>query len=174
MIMMKFLGALVIVLAASMLGMQRANLLAARVKQLSRLRSALAVLETEIGYGMRPLSQACLDIASGKSDVISVIFRSISDKLLHSEDFSTFECFQKVIDEEWPNTALANSEKQILLELGRILGSTDCKDQLKHIALAIAKLKQEEEGATVEHSSFGKVYKSLGFLLGLLVVILIF
>ena len=61
-----------------------------------------------------------------------------------------------------------------MLELSGVLGTSDRQDQIKHIALAVGQLKHEEAAARDDQVKYEKMSKSLGLLIGALIVILIF
>ena len=69
---------------------------------------------------------------------------------------------------------MKKDEQEVLRQLSCTLGTSDRLDQIKHIALAAEQLKHEEGTAREEQSKYAKMSKSLGLLVGALVVILIF
>ena len=63
-------------------------------------------------------------------------------------------------------------EQAVLIRLGSSLGISDKDDQLKHIKLALLQLKAEEDAAKDDQGRYEKMWKSLGILIAVLVVIL--
>ncbi len=59
-------------------------------------------------------------------------------------------------------------------QLGAKLGLTDRDDQVKHLRLAVNQLRGEEELAKDEQQRYERMWKSLGLLMGALVVILMY
>lgn len=170
--MIKLFGACLIFIASSWVGMQMAKSLSERPQQIRQLRSALSLLETEIGYGTRPLFQACEQIAARELGPVSGLFATSAKHLAEMDGASTYECFQKAIQHEWKNTALTKAEKSIMLNLSQALGISDREDQLQHLALAQANLEVEEEKARDEQIKYERVYKTMGVLAGTLIIIL--
>lgn len=172
--MIKLLGACLVLLATSWIGFEIARSYRDRPRQIRQLRSALSLLETEIGYGIRPLSQACLEISNRVDGAIAQIFASSAENLTQLDGISTYECMEKAINQEWKNTAMKDAEKRILLDFSSTLGISDRDDQLHHIAMAKANLEVEEKKAHEEQRQYEKMFKSIGVLTGALIVIVTF
>lgn len=172
--MLKLLGAVLVLFAATMAGIQWSRRYANRPAQIRSLRSALQRLETEIGYGSTPLPIALNQIAQQAPSPISELFSGVVDRLIQQPDDSLLDSWREGLSARWENTVLRHSEKEILLHFGTTLGSSDREDQIKHIRLVIANLLVEEENAREEQSKYEKLCKSLGVLAGALAVILMF
>lgn len=172
--MVKLIGASIILFSASMVGWQIGRYYASRPVQLRALLVGLQMLETEIVYGLTPLHRAFVKIGHRISKEVGQLFVTTAEKLLTEESYSTEECIQAAIRKHWSSTALRKEEKEVLISLGHVLGNSDREDQQKHLRLAITHLRGLEEEARVEQGKYEKMYKSLGFLSGLLVVILMF
>jgi stage III sporulation protein AB len=59
-----------------------------------------------------------------------------------------------------------------MLRLGTTLGISDKEDQMKHIHLALLQLAAEEDAARDDQGRYEKMWKSLGILIAVLIVIL--
>lgn len=172
--MIKLLGACLILVATTVIGFQLARVVADRPRQIRQLRSALAIMETEIGYGTRPLVQTCQQIALREKGSVAQLFHKSAEYLANMDGASTYECLQRAIEENWKQTSLGQAEKTILLSLARVLGMSDREDQLSHLALAMVNLQVEETKAREEQGQYEKMYKTMGVLAGALVVILMY
>lgn len=172
--MFKLLGACLILLATTWIGFEISRSYRDRPKQIRQLRSALSLLETEIGYGIRPLAQACHEISLRSEEPIGQIFGQSAKHLKNLDGISTYQCFEKAIEQVWKQTALKESEKAILLDFSSTLGISDREDQLQHVERAKANLEVEEQKAREEQQQYEKMVKTLGILTGALIVILIY
>lgn len=170
--MVKLIGATLILFSASMVGWQIGKYYACRPVQLRSLLVALQMLETEIVYGLTPLHRAFVKVGHRVPKEVGQLFLTTAELLNTEEAMTAAEGLQKAIHRHWPQTALRKEEKEVLISLGQVLGSSDRQDQQKHLRLAVTHLRGLEEEARVEQSKYEKMYKSLGFLGGLLVVIL--
>lgn len=169
----KLAGAVFILFAATALGFVQSAQYAKRPKQIRDLMQALQSLETEITYGFTPLPQALENIGGSLDAPVTTIFKASAAKLRARDGWSTKEIWDWSVHTHWPDTALGRNEKIAFLQLGEHLGQSDREDQIKHIRLAMDQLRAEENRARSEQVRYEKMWKSLGFLGGLLIVILL-
>ncbi|RAL26573.1 stage III sporulation protein SpoIIIAB [Thermoflavimicrobium daqui] len=172
--MIKLMGACLVFLAATWAGFFLARSYRERPRHIRQLRSALSLLETEIGYGTRPLIQACEQISLRVDGVIATIFRQCAENLKQMDGASTYECFRQAIEEQWPKTAMKKPEKQVFLQFSQTLGVSDRQDQLQHVAMAQANLDVEERKARDEQVQYEKMYRTVGILCGVFIIILLY
>lgn len=172
--MVKLLGAVLILLAGTLAGFLKARQFADRPKNIRGMIAALQRLETEITYGYTPLPEAMRRIASGSREPVRSLFASAAEDMGEPNNRSAQDALNRAVDIHWKATAMKAQERETLRQLGCTLGTSDRKDQANHIALALQQLKQEELSARDEQAKYEKMSKSLGVLLGALIVILIF
>lgn len=170
--MIKLTGAILIILATTLTGFYYAGRLRDRTGQLRELQMALQMLETEICYGSTPLHMAFQKISKKNSGVISTLFGKCTYYLQELDGATTFECWQQALEEIQSRLCLKKSEIEWLEHFGQIVGGSDRIDQTKHIQLMMAHLKKTEVEAKEEQIKHEKMYRTLGFLAGLLIVIL--
>lgn len=169
---MKLLGAIFIILGTTWVGFEIAKKLSERPRQLRHLKSALQSLEAEIMYGLSPLSEACQSLAKQLPKPISYIFERFSYYLQKQEE-SVDRAWAQSLQETWHLTALLETELEIMQQFGTTLGQHDKENQQKHIRLTIAHLEREEQDAREKRNRYEKMIKSLGFLAGLLIILLL-
>lgn len=172
--MLKFAGAVLVIGAAAMLGFVQASHYAKRPKQIRQLISALQRMETEIIYALTPLPAALASLSRQIAEPLSSLFRHTSEQLNDASGTSTREIWQQNVKEVWKRTSMKLPEQEIVLQLGHVLGLTDRGDQVKHLRLAVSQLQAEEEDSREEQRRFEKMWKSLGVLIGALIVILMY
>ncbi|MER2255764.1 MAG: stage III sporulation protein SpoAB, partial [Priestia megaterium] len=100
------------------------------------------------------------------------LFSEFSMKLKEGTE-SVKEAWEKTLDQFWKQTALKTGELEILKQFGETLGQHDRYSQQKHILLTLNHLEREEQDAVDKQNRYEKMVKSLGFLSGLLLVILL-
>ncbi|MBO8163145.1 MAG: stage III sporulation protein AB [Brevibacillus sp.] len=172
--MVKLIGAALVLFSATMTGWHIGKSYANRSAQLRALLLALQMLETEIVYGSTPLHRAFVKIGHRVAPEVGRIFLAASEQLVRHEGQTTQVCWQTAIEQHWADTALCKQEQDVLLHLGYVLGSSDREDQQKHLKLAVTHLRTLEEEARLEQYKYEKMYRTLGVLGGLLLVILMF
>ena len=171
--MIKLIGAIIIVVATTWTGFEASKNLSARPKQLRQLRSALQSLEAEIMYGHTPLHEAARRLSSQLPKPLSTFFDSFAKKLTDTET-TVKEAWETSLKEVWKSTALKHGEFEIMKQFVETLGRHDRISQQKHIMLTLAHLEREEADAVQNQAKYEKMVKSLGFLSGLLLSILLF
>ncbi|WP_342561986.1 stage III sporulation protein SpoIIIAB [Paenibacillus sp. FSL R7-0345] len=172
--MLKLLGAVLVVLAGTLAGFTRAAQYADRPRNIRGLIAALQRLETEILYGYTPLPEALRRIGQQSKGPLQAFFTAAADEMSPPLDHSAEEAFKRAMELHFRSAALKGAEKEILRQLSCTLGTSDRSNQSTHIALALQQLKQEETAAREDQGKYEKMSKSLGLLLGVLIVILIF
>lgn len=171
--MLKFIGCLFIFLACSGLGQIIGSGFYARVREISALRTALQMLETEIVYSQTPLPEAFQSISIRSTGVVRNIFNAAAANLKNRLYSTVGEAFEKAVDSVKDRVSLAKDDFEILKSFGHSLGSSDIDGQVKSFRLVIKQLEQQEIKAHEASIKNGKMYKSLGLLSGLAIAIII-
>lgn len=170
--MVKIIGAIFIILATTWTGFEVAKHFSDRPRQLRQLKSALQSLEAEIMYGHTPLHEAARRLAAQLPKPLSAFFESFAKKLTDTET-TVKEAWEASLKEVWKLTAFRQGEFEIMKQFGETLGRHDRFSQQKHIMLTLSHLEREEADAIDKQSRYEKMVKSLGFLSGLLLIILL-
>ncbi|KGX88848.1 stage III sporulation protein SpoIIIAB [Pontibacillus litoralis] len=169
---MKWIGALLLLCATTWGGFEFAKRLKERPRQIRQLKNALQVLEAEILYGQSPVKEACEQVAKQIPVPLSLFFDAFSSALKKS-NAPLHLVWEKQLQEYWSNSALGLGEKEIMKQFGQTLGQHDFVGQQKHIRLALSHLERELQEAEDEQQRYSKMVKSLGFLSGLLLILLL-
>ncbi|WLD92001.1 stage III sporulation protein SpoIIIAB [Alkalihalobacillus sp. AL-G] len=169
---MKVIGAVCIILATTWIGFEWAKRLQDRPRQLRQLKVALQSLEAEIVYGLTPLNEACSRLSTQLKPPLSWFFVRFSEQL-QSGRTSVQEAWEESLVIIRKHSALQKGEIEILKQFGAMLGRHDREHQQKQIKLAIVHLEREESEAVEIQHKYETMIKSLGFLSGLLIVILL-
>lgn len=172
--MLKLVGAVLVLGAGTLAGFFQAQQFAARPRQLRELILALQRLETEISYGLTPLPDALERIGDSLREPLRSLFGSAALYMRPDYGLSAQDSIRKALGEYWKRTSMKSAECEVLEQLSGVLGTSDRQDQIKHIALAVGQLKHEEAAARDDQVKYEKMSKSLGLLIGALIVILIF
>lgn len=172
--MLKLIGAMMILVAATLFGFYQALQYSRRPKQIAELIRSLQRLETEIVYGSTPLEEALGKIARTCAQPVNVLFLQSSEALGQADGRSVQHIWQQTIAEHWQLTSMKAGEQDIMRQLGYTLGLSDSTDQVKHLRLGLQQLQNELEGAQEERKRYESMWRSLGLLMGALLVILMY
>ncbi|MBY8913008.1 stage III sporulation protein SpoAB [Bacillus sp. YC2] len=170
--MLKLLGAIFILTATTWTGFEIAKIYVERPRQIRQLRAALQSLEAEIMYGHTPLHIASGQIAKQLSRPVSLLFQFFSERLEKGSD-SAKTAWEQSLKKTWHSMAMKKSEYDVLKQFGETLGLHDRVSQQKHIKLALTHLEAAEADAGRAQAKNEKMVKSLGFLAGLLLILLL-
>lgn len=170
--MIKIVGAILILFATTWTGFEVAKQLTERPRQLRTLKTALQSLEAEIMYGHTPLHEAARRLSQQLPSPINGFFYKFGNKLTESET-TVRDAWEESLKEIWGKTALKKGEFEIMKQFGETLGRHDRVSQQKQIMLTLTHLEREENEARDRQFKYEKMVKNIGFLTGLLLIILL-
>lgn len=169
MIVIKFL-ILVLVFASSLyIGFLIAKKYKNRVKELKDMKNALNMFETKIKFTYASIPEIFEEISKQfTEETIGNIFKTAS---ILMKDKTAGEAWSEGIDIVSSNMTL--EDKTILKNLGKLLGKTDAEGQISEIKLVVDFLNTQIELAETDRRKNEKMYKTLGGIIGLTLVIVL-
>ncbi|UOF90120.1 stage III sporulation protein AB [Fodinisporobacter ferrooxydans] len=172
--MFKTIGAVCILLWGSWIGFAIAKKYRERPKQLQQLLIAFKILETEISYHAQPLPIALQNVGKRVAMPIAVLFLETAERLSKSEGRPLSEYWSAAVDEMLQEAALLDADGELLRQFGFTLGSSDRQDQIQHIHGVCEMLRVSEEQAREEQARLEKMWKYLGAVTAVILVILLY
>lgn len=172
--MLKLMGSLVIIFSFGLIGVFIARSYALRPEELRSLQAALQMLETEIAYAATPLADALLSLSARADQRVRPLFAYALKELSATPGCTAQEAWDKALKNFYPQTALTKSDLVILGNLGRALGISDRQDQVRHLRLASEQIGAEIARAQNAAFKYVKLWNYLGFLGGLVLVLLLY
>lgn len=170
---MKWLGAILLISTSTYIGFDMSNRLGDRTKQIRQFILSLQMLEAEMEYSQLTLQQIFRTIGKKTSYPINRFYSQLAEHF----DFVVTD-FLEVWDQELERltsvSALKRNELEIMKQFGRNLGQHTFTQQQKHITLAIHHLQQELDEANDQRVKYEKMMKSLGVLIGIFIVLILF
>lgn len=152
----------------SAIGLKMANSYKVRAYNLKQIKKGLKILETKIMYTYEELPDLFFDISKKVSGDVSKLFSKASQNM---EIEFACEAWEKSVDSI--NLSLTTDDKEALKSLGKLLGKTDIQGQLNQIALVNNFLDEQIREATDAKDKNVNMYKKLGVIVGLAVVIVL-
>lgn len=172
--MLKILGAVLIVFAATAAGFIQARRYSSRPSEIRRLILSLQRLGTEIEYGFIPLPDALKRIGSQNREPLKRIFLDAAVTMESPHQMTAQDSIHRSIQQNWKHTSMKNPERDVLYELAFTMGTSDRSSQKGHLESATRLLEAEEALALEDQRRYEKASKSLGLLIGAFIVILIY
>lgn len=170
--MVKIFGAIIIIFVSTFSGFELAKKYSNRTKNIRQFKFALQSLSAEIMYGHIPLSVATERIARQVEEPLCTFFNIFSSKL-NEGNKQVSEAWKESLNQIKKDAALQKTEYEVLVQFGETLGRHDRESQQKHIILAINHLEKEEVESKDNQQKYERMCRSLGFLAGILIVLLL-
>ncbi len=172
MLLFKCIGAILIVGSSTIMGYSVAAKYSKRPEELRLLQGALQMLESEIVFAVNTLPEAFEKISHNLPEGLGKLFGHCSNLLKQRTGITASQAWRMSLDKYFNDLHLEKEDKQILITFGNSLGNSDRENQIKNIHLACSKLMMEEKKAEVLKQKNEKMYKNLGVLAGILLVLL--
>lgn len=168
MVVIKGLILLFIFASAVLIGLAFANTYKQRTDDLKSMRNILNIFETKIKYTYEPLPQIFEDISKDYTGSISNIFKISISKM---NELSAGEAWEYALDNS--TTSMNKEDINVLKNLGKLLGKTNIDGQLSEIELIKEFIDVQINKAEEEQRKNEKMYKNLGVIIGLALVIIL-
>lgn len=139
-----------------------------RVTELKEMKNALNMFLTKIKFTYESVPETFSEIGNNINGNIGKIFKTASENM---KEKSAGEAWEEVIDKV--ETNLTDEDKSIIKNLGRMLGKTDLEGQISEIKLVQNFLNTQIDLAEKEKQKNEKLYKTLGGVIGLAIVIIL-
>lgn len=162
-----------IIVSSTFIGLKLSDNLDIQLEMLRKLKQLIILIMGEIKYNNSYLGQAFKNVSKRISYPYSEFLLSVSEKL----EERTGEKFSKIWNEEikkqLSKSGLSKKHLEKLSELGEILGYLDKEMQISNLLLFNERIDCEINECIDKNKSNCRMYKSLGVLSGVLIVILI-
>lgn len=143
-----------------------------RLKELRYLDKIINIIQNKIKFTGKPLKLIFEEVSNlDKKSPMTNILKEISKNLTNMK---IEESIDNAIKNNKNYLSLKTEDINLMKSLGTILGKTDINGQMSEINEFKILLKKHLEDAEFEKSKNSKMYKSLGTILGLVIVILLF
>lgn len=167
----KLAGAVLVLVAGAGLGWEMAARLARRVRELRSLGVCLRVLEKEVAVGAVPLPVALERSARVAEPAVARLLGEAAALLTDGSGRTAQEAWEEALRRA--PLCLLPRDLEVLRGLGVTLGSSGRADQVKHISLAREQLAAREQVARDEEQRQGRLYRYLGVLVSLALLLLL-
>ena len=168
MIIVKYIIIFLVFLICFLLGNIISKRYTLRVKELKDFSNALNIIENKIKFTYEPLSEIFIQTSRLLSENISNIFINTSS---YMKEFSSEEAWNKGVDNT--STYLNKEDIENIKSFGKLIGKTDKEGQVSHIELTRTFIQLQLEKARKEEEKNAKIYKTLGAIIGLAIVIIL-
>jgi len=162
-----------ILLAGVSIGQLKAKTYDNRVYHLQELITTLKILESEMKYRLDPLPDLFLRVSKIKAGMSADLLKTAGLLLKNQSTQDLPDCWKEAVEMSYLESALNKEDKRIITDLGIELGKTDMESQSGMFQRTFSMLEAQTAEAIEEKKTKGKMYKSLGSAIGVLIVILL-
>lgn len=170
--MIKILGALFLIGGATVIGVCASGELSLRARVLQGFLPALDIMRSEIGNCLTPVSELLEKLAIEASSPLDALFSSCAEEKRKKPDMPFSLIWAKSLSRA-DNLKLRPNEKEVLRELGSILGRYSAEEQVSAISHIMRRVDTLAESAESDRKRLGKLYTKLGVICGISVVIVL-
>lgn len=157
-----------IFLSCSAIGIQISKKYEERVKELKEFKNALNMFKTKIKFTYEPIPEIFEQISKQIQTNTGKIFKLASCNM---EVLTAGEAWNIAVDTNILN--INEEDKSILKNLSKLLGQTDVEGQISQIELTSNFLDEQIEKAEKERLKSERMYRTLGMVIGLAIVIIL-
>lgn len=168
MLLIKILIYSFIFLSCSLIGILISKKYVNRVNELKEFKNALNMFKTKIRYTYAPLPEIFTEIAENIDSNISNVFKKASEKM---EVCPAGEAWSLALRIEELN--IDDEDRTALKNLSKMLGKTDLEGQLNQIEMTSNFLDNQIKKAENQRSKSEKMYRTLGMVIGMAIVIIL-
>lgn len=171
--MLKVIGALMVIICTSCFGIAFSNDYKCRLNELKDIKRIMIMLKAEIKFARLPLGQSFLSIGKRIDSKFTPFLFSVSNRLscLEGESFHKIWCEE--IDNKMADFKLKSLDIQQLKRLGESFGYLDNEMQLRSIEIYMEEVEHEIAKMTEQMEANIRVFRCLGIMAGLFVVIML-
>ena len=168
MIILKYIMIFLVFLICFLIGNLISKKYILRVKELKDLKNALNMIESKIKFTYEPLPEIFMQTSKLLSKNISSIFVQASGEM---KTLNAEEAWNKALEES--NTNLYKEDIENMKNLGKMLGKTDKEGQVSQLELTKTFIEMQIEKAKIAEEKNSKLYKTLGTVVGLALIIIL-
>lgn len=169
---MRWFAGGVVILGCGYLGVSLAKTLELRIHQLELLEQMFRQMEFHIVFLLRPFPEALKCVGESCKKPLGNLFLCVAERMKRMPDLPSEKVFSLAL-EDTEGVRLRTEEREILEEFFRHIGAGDRENARDGIRITMAKLQILREQAEAEREKDGKLWRSMGFLSGIFIVLLL-
>ena len=157
-----------IFLLSSLIGILISRKSVNRVKELMEFKSALNIFKTKVKLTHAPVAEIFTEISRMTLPNVAEVFKKAQKGM---KTTTAGEAWRDAIDAG--NLNIVSEDKDVLKGLSKLLGKTDLEGQIAAVELTTTFLEEQILKAQKEKDKSEKMYKTLGMIFGIGIVIIL-
>ncbi len=171
--MLKLLSGAIIFFGFGYFGILFSQKFKTRVRQLTDFQRAMTELEYSIEFMSMTIGDSLVMIAKNSETELKNIFLYVSDRLKSSPGSEMQKIWKRALSKYSEGLALKKDDLEIIIDFSKNLGTGNREKEKNNIKVTSMRLKIAEDEARAELEQNSKMYRGLGFLSGIFVVIIL-
>jgi len=172
-IFMNALGIILIMASTGLIGLYYSNIDGYRISDLLEMKRAISILQSEIEFTGTPLSEAAANVALRTKGSVSRIFERLSGLIETNKQDSISAIWESAYSPAAAEAYFSKKDSEQFMEFGNALGYLDGNMQIKNITLLLDYIDSQIDELNECKAKNRKMYRSVGFLTGLLIVVVL-
>jgi stage III sporulation protein AB len=169
---LKVVGSLLVFGAATAVGVSAARELDDQVAELQRLEVACETLSAGVSYLLEPLPRAMMKAGERAGGASGDLFFRMGSLTGISGLRTPEDAFQSVLA-EGVSSRIPRAGLSVVEDLVKTLGTSGHKEQVRYIDMSIDRVRSYRKSIEDEYRKKARMYRYLGVLAGLLVVVVL-
>ena len=165
--MLKLIGITGIVISCGLFGISRTNILKNRINILEDYYEMIINLKTQISYFKEPLPDLADKLSKNNSSKAYLVLKRVSTDIYENDCYSS-DFWAKNLKNIY-NTAITDSDLEIMSYVGEFIGQTDYINHLQHFEYVENKLMKQINIAKEMYIQKGPMYNKIGFFVGAII-----
>ena len=166
-------GSMALVASCAAIGFYFAAKEGFRVRDLQEFKKALMILSSEIEHMRAPLPIACANIAKRTKEPVSTLFEQFSNLLTNNEGETAYQLWAEALQAQKARAYLAAEDWDVLEGFGKTLGYLDKQMQQSAITATVEYINEKTTSLQTQSEKSKRMYRSLGVIGGLLLVVVL-
>ncbi|MDR3541849.1 MAG: stage III sporulation protein AB [Desulfosporosinus sp.] len=168
---MLILGCVALIVGCGSFGLWKASRIRRRPSELRACLMALALLDTEIVWGVTPLPEAFSIVKERTDPPWQTFFAELQERLERGEPANL--AWKETISTQNEHFCLQQQDWQVIRDVGKGLGRSDSQEQHKQLELVQHQLTLIKDQAGIWSEKQAKMWSYLGFLCGIAGVLIL-
>lgn len=174
MLVIKIIGCLMVMLSGTSIGFLAAGEVLKRIEDLNAFRTIAFLIQGDIRFNHSELPETLANISTRHKSRLSAFLNYIADELNKHNGLSFYEIWEYASENKLNLTALSKEDKSLFMDFGKSMGMQERTSQIDIIEHFINEIDTKLTELRTSSDAKKKLYKTLGFLSGLFIIIVLF
>ncbi len=171
--MIKLFAGAVVLLGCGYLGVLFSYKYKKRVKLLKELQRVMTELEYNIDFVSMTIADSLISVSKNCETELKCVFLYVAERLKNNPGSNMERVWQRAVDKYRQALLLNKEDIELLIGFSKTLGMGNREKEKNNIKFTVARLKLAEDEARAELEQNSKMYRGLGFLLGIFIVVVL-